>query len=193
MKVFVGFILGIAVVIAGLAVFVFSGIYNVSAVAPHWAVTLKILDGARNQSVTHHSKGIVAPTLNDPNMQKAGFDHFHETCRLCHGAPGIDRNEFAQGLYPNPPDLASAELHGEKHDAQMFWIIKNGLKMTGMPAFGKTHTDSEIWDMVSFIDQLPTLQSDQYKAMIKNTDQEDGHHHELEEGAGHEKGTHHHD
>ena len=176
---------------AGIAVFVFSGVYDVSAMAPHWTVTLKILDGARDQSVSHHSKGVVAPSLSDPRMHEIGFDHFQETCRLCHGAPGMARNEFAQGLYPGPPDLASADWHREMNNAQIFWIIKNGLKMTGMPSFGNTHSDREIWSMVAFIDRLPTLQPDQYKAMIKHTDQGDGHHHESEKEAGHGKGTHH--
>jgi mono/diheme cytochrome c family protein len=190
-KIFIGFILAIIVITSGIAAFVFSGTYNVSAMVPHWTVTLKVLDEARDKSVLHYSNGIVAPSLIDPKMHAAGLDHFQETCRLCHGAPGIARNEFAQGLYPKPPDLATAELHKEMNDAQIFWIIKNGLKMTGMPAFGVTHSDREIWDMVAFFDRVPSLQPDQYKAMIKEAGQDDGHHHESEEGAGHGESPHH--
>jgi mono/diheme cytochrome c family protein len=124
-------------------------------------------------------------------MEDAGFHHFHDTCRICHGAPGIASSEFAQGLYPRPPDLASSDLHREMNDPKIFWIIKNGLKMTGMPSFGVTHSDQELWDMVAFIDRLSTLQPDQYNAIVKEADQRDEEHNESEEKAGHGHGTHH--
>ena len=179
-------------IVAGIAVFVLSGFYNVSAMVPHWSVTFNVLEEIRDQSVSYHSKGIVAPSLKDPKMEEAGFHHFHETCRLCHGAPGIAQDEFAKGLYPDPPDLASPDLQQEMNDAKIFWIIKNGLKMTGMPSFGVTHSDQEIWDIVAFVDRLSTLKPDIYKTMVKETRKNDGHHNESGEGAGHEDGAHHH-
>ena len=191
MKVFAGFILAIAVIIGGITAYVFSGFYNVSAMVPHWSITFDILEEARDQSISYNSKGIVAPSLKDPKMEDAGFHHFQETCRLCHGAPGIASSEFAQGLYPGPPDLASSDLHREMNDSKIFWIIENGLKMTGMPSFGVTHSDQEIWDIVAFIDRLSTLQPDQYKAIVKEADQRDEEHNESEEKAGHGHGTHH--
>jgi mono/diheme cytochrome c family protein len=178
MKVFVGFILAIVVFIGGITAFVFSGIYNVSAMVPHWSITFEILEEARDQSVSYHSKGIVAPSLNDPKMEDAGFRHFQNICRLCHGAPGIASSEFARGLYPSPPDLASSDLHQEMNDSKIFWIIKNGLKMTGMPSFGVTYNDQEIWNMVAFIDRLSTLQPDQYNAIVKEASQRDEHRNE---------------
>jgi mono/diheme cytochrome c family protein len=189
-KVFAGFILGIVVIIGGITAFVFSGIYNVSAMVPHWSITFNILEEARDQSVSYHSKGIVTPSLKDPKMEDAGFHHFQDTCRLCHGAPGIASSEFAQGLYPKPPDLASPDLHREMNNSKIFWIIKNGLKMTGMPSFGGTHSDQEIWDIVAFIDRLSALQPDQYKAIVKEADERDEQHNESEEKAGHGHGTH---
>jgi mono/diheme cytochrome c family protein len=191
-RIFVSFLLAIVVFIAGVTAFVFSGIYNVSAMVPHWPFTIEILEEARNQSISHHSKGIVAPMLNVSKMEEAGFNHFQDTCRLCHSAPSIAQDEFAQGLYPTPPDLASSDLHQEMNDAEIFWIIKNGLKMTGMPSFGVTHSDQEIWDIVAFVDRLPTLQPDQYKTMLKKAGQHDGQHNELGEGASHGDGAHHH-
>jgi cytochrome c len=190
-KVFAGFILAIVVITGGITAFVLSGIYNVSAMVPHWSITFDILEKARDQSISYHSKGIVALSLNDPKMEDAGFHHFRDTCRLCHGAPGIASSEFAQGLYPSPLDLASSDLHQEMNDSEIFWIIKNGLKMTGMPSFGVTHSDQEIWDIVAFIDRLSTLQPDQYKAIVKEADQRDEQHNESGEKAGHGHGTHH--
>jgi mono/diheme cytochrome c family protein len=167
MKVFAGFILAMVVIIGGIAGFVFSGIYNFSARVSHWSLTLDILEEARDQSISYHSKGIVVPSLNDPKMEEAGSHHFQGTCRFCHGAPGIARVEFAQGLYPSPPDLGSADLFQDMNDAEIFWIIKNGLKMTGMPYFGGIHSDQEILDIVAFIHRMSTLQPEQYKAMVK--------------------------
>jgi len=192
-KVFAGFILAIVVIMGGAAAYVFSGFYNVSAMVPHWSITSDILEEARDQSISYHSKGIVAPSLKDPKMEDAGFRHFQDTCRLCHGAPGIAPSEFAQGLYPSPPDLASSDLHREMNDPKIFWIIKNGLKMTGMPSFGATHSDREIWDIVAFIHRLSTLQPDQYEAILKEAYLRDEEHRESEEKeAGHGHGTHHH-
>lgn len=114
----------------------------------------------------------VVPSLNDPKMEEAGSHHFQGTCRFCHGAPGIARVEFAQGLYPSPPDLGSADLFQDMNDAEIFWIIKNGLKMTGMPYFGGIHSDQEILDIVAFIHRMSTLQPEQYKAMVKEATQQ---------------------
>ena len=192
MRIFVGFLLAIAVFIVGVTAFVFSGIYNVSAMVPHWPITIEILEEARDQSISYYSEGIVAPLLNVSKMEEAGVNHFQDTCRLCHSAPGIAQDEFAQGLYPTPPDLASSDLHQEMNDAEIFWIIKNGLKMTGMPSFGVTHSDQEIWDIVAFVDRLPTLQPDQYKTMLKEAGQHNGQHNEIGKGASHGDGAHHH-
>ena len=96
------------------------------------------------------------------------FAHFHETCRLCHGAPGYDRAEFAEGLYPSPPQLDSDGIRTEVTNAELFWIIQNGLKMTGMPAFGNTHTDRQIWSIAAFVRQLPKLDPAAYEKMGEN-------------------------
>lgn len=191
MKVFAGCILTIVVIVGGITTFVVSGIYNVSARVPHWSITSDILEEARDQSIAYHSKSIVAPSLKDAKMEDAGFHHFQDTCRLCHGAPGIASSEFAQGLYPSPPDLAASDLHREMNDSMIFWIIKNGLKMTGMPAFGVNHSDQEIWDIVAFIDRLSSLQPDQYNAIVKEAKQRDEQHNESGKKAGHDHGTHH--
>jgi mono/diheme cytochrome c family protein len=70
---------------------------------------------------------------------------------------------MSQGLYPPAPELARGIKHTPE---QTFWIIKHGVKLTAMPAWGKTHDDQLIWDMVAFIRQLPTMSPDQYKAAI---------------------------
>ncbi len=172
----VGFL--VALVIA----FVWSGFYNVAANDPHWGVTVQLVEKLRDRSITVRSKAIVVPTskLEDAKLVERGFRHYHATCRLCHGAPGYSRNEFAKGLNPHPPDLV-VETVQKRKTAEQYWIIKNGIKMTGMPAFDKTHDDDEIWEITVFLRRLPSLQSKEYNAMVKASTMHDGgevpHHH----------------
>jgi len=100
-------------------------------------------------------------------------------CRYCHGAPGYSPVEFAQGLYPRPPEL-TAERVRKRHDTELYWIIKNGIKMTGMPGFGLTHGEEEVLGMLVFLKRVPSLQPAQYDAMLEargmHGEGEDDHH-----------------
>ena len=154
------------VILAGAA-FVLSGIYNVSADDPHWKATFLLLEAVRERSIAVHSKGISVPPLNNERLVDVGFPHFHDTCRLCHGAPGYPNKEFAEGLYPRPPFLGSHEVQSENEDRELYWIVKNGLKMTGMPSFGKTHSEEQLWGIVAFVRRLPSLDPQHYKEMVK--------------------------
>ena len=168
MKAFLwGVVTAIVLAVLGGAIFVWSGIYNVAADVPHYKVTFWVLDEARERSVDFHSRGIVPPSLKGQRYVDMGFPHYHETCSLCHGAPGAPRPEFAEGLYPNPPFLVSDDVQRELDDAELFWVVKNGLKMTGMPSFGKTHTEEQIWGIVAFLRRLPNLAPEEYGAMVK--------------------------
>lgn len=164
-------------VVAGM-VYLFSGYYDISATRPHWKTTVWMINQLRERSVEFHSKGIKFHDLKDPRLIKAGVEHYHEMCRLCHGAPGHEKEEFAKGLYPKPPNLTSKEIQGMS-DAEAFWVIKNGIKMTGMPAFGPTHDDNELWGIVGFWRRLPGLKPEQYKEVLESTgiQTEKGEHH----------------
>lgn len=83
----------------------------------------------------------------------------------CHGAPGVERTETGQGLYPQGPDLA--EEAGEYSDGALFWVIKNGVKFTGMPAYGPTHSDEEIWGLVAFLRRLENTSAQEYAALLE--------------------------
>jgi hypothetical protein len=108
------------------------------------------------------------PSLDNKDAVDTGFPHFHDMCRLCHGAPGYQRKEFAQGLYPNPPVLSSHEVQHENDDRALYWIVKNGLKMTGMPSFGKSHSEKQLWGIVAFVRRLPSLDRQTYKGMVES-------------------------
>ena len=153
--------------IAAVAAFVWSGGYNVAANVPHWKITHWFLEKVRERSITSHSKGITVPSLNNPNLVETGFKNYHEMCRLCHGAPGYFRTEIAKGLYPNPPELASQDVVKRGNNAELYWVVKNGIKMTGMPAFGPTHNEEELLGIVTFLRRLPKLKPEEYKAMMK--------------------------
>jgi hypothetical protein len=159
-------------VVVGGAVFVWTGIYNVAADVPHWRGTLLLLEAVRERSIEVHSGGLAVPPLQSEEMINLGFPHFHETCRLCHGAPGQRPQEFAQGMYPGPPALSGHELQRENGDQELYWIVKNGLKMTGMPAFGETHSEKELQGIVAFLRRLPSLDSEAYQNMVLTLSQE---------------------
>src|SRR4029077_16739407 len=95
---------------------------------------------------------------------RRGLVHYHETCVVCHGAPGVAVSEIAEGMNPEPPELAG---EGSGRPGEDFWIVKNGIKMTGMPSFGVTHDDEKIWDLVAFLQQLPKMSPEQYQAMAR--------------------------
>ena len=166
---FAGVLIVLGCLIVGAGVLVLSGAYNVAAEVPHWKVTLLLLEAVKDRSLAVHSEGITVPPLNEESLIQAGFPHFHGTCRLCHGGPGYPREEFAEGLYPEPPLLSSPGLQRELGDRELYWIIGNGLKMTGMPAFGKIHSEEQLWGIVAFLRRLPSLDERTYEQMVETT------------------------
>ncbi|MDB5051866.1 MAG: cytochrome c [Fibrobacteres bacterium] len=147
---------------AAAAVFIYSGRYDISATTPHWKLVKTAISMTVDRSVKHHAKGIVAPELEDTAMVRLGFGHYREMCVECHGAPGVERSEFAEGLYPKAPKLKGAA--DEWTAAELYWMTKNGIKMSGMPAFGKTHSEHELWAIVAFLKKLPAMDSSAYAA-----------------------------
>ena len=162
---FVLFII-VGLLIAAVAAFVWTGSYNVAASVPHWKITHWFLEKVREQSISAHSRGTIVPSLNNPKLVETGFKNYHEMCRLCHGAPGYSRTEIAKGLYPGPPDLTKRDEE-RLSDAKVYWVIKNGIKMTGMPAFGPTHSEDELLGIVAFLKRLPNLKPEEYRSMVK--------------------------
>lgn len=98
-------------------------------------------------------------------------------------ASGVSRNEFARGLYSEPPYLASGHVQKELKAPELFWIVKNGLKMIGMPSFGMTHEDTEIWGILSVVNRLSQLKPDEYKQLGEQGESEHGEHHHENSGS----------
>ena len=96
--------------------------------------------------------------------------------------------ELRDGLNPKPPDLTREA--GKREPAQRFWIVKHGLKMTGMPAWGRTHDDANLWSIVAFLERLPLLDTAGYRALLASSKAHGDHgHHDNEhrDGAEHER------
>jgi len=161
---FIGGIGFTLVIVAGVgAAYIYSGAFDVAASTPHNAFEQSLFRTAMRRSVVAMSRTVSRSPRFTDEMVRDGFDHYEDVCAGCHGGPGIERNEIGKGLSPPAPDLADAVAAWSP--SQLFWIVKNGLKMTGMPSFGKTHDDNQVWSIVAFIEQLPGMSSDQYREM----------------------------
>jgi mono/diheme cytochrome c family protein len=167
MRIILIVILLIILAVAGLFVFINSGFYNVAASKAHTKFTQWILSTAMEKSVKHHAKGIKSPPLSDDSMVQSGFDHYNEMCVGCHGKPGLSVSELDNGFNPEPPDLVEEIKEGEWKAEELFWITKHGIKMSAMPAFGHNHSNEEIWTIVAFLERLPKISPEEYKAMEK--------------------------
>jgi cytochrome c553 len=152
---------------AGLAVamflFAWSGIYNVAASSGHWAIVDWFLAFGMRNSVSLRSHAITAPALGEPNLIRLGAAHFHGGCAFCHGAPGIPVSPIARQMLPSPPDLATSMQPWT--DEELFWIVRHGIKYTGMPGWVALERADEIWAVVAFLKRLPTLDAKSYRAL----------------------------
>lgn len=166
-----------AVLIMGGIAFVYSGLYDVGATAHHWPVTAWLLQTVRTRSIAARAASIAPPPgLSTETNLLMGVDHFSTHCAVCHGAPGVPKDDIAGGLYPQPPNLANAAKRFTP--GGLFWILKHGIKMTGMPAWSD-HTDSELWAIVDFLEKLPTMSEAEYAKLIMANAMHGGmHHHE---------------
>lgn len=165
------FVLALLLVIAGFAgAFIYAGVYNIGADEPHSKLVYMTLDQLRERAIAHHARNIVPPAdLGSSKRLAMGAGLYNEMCSGCHLGPGAEKSEISQGLYPPAPELARGNDHSA---AQQFWIIKHGVKLSAMPAWGRTHDDQLIWAMVAFVRALPKLSPEQYQAAIASAPQD---------------------
>ncbi len=151
------------VLIIGLGIFITSGIYNFGADNPHWKITYDLLTAMREHSVERHAAEIGLPAnLNDAQLILKGAGQYAAMCTVCHLAPGMKASELRIGLYPQPPNLSKAIVN----PIEAFWVIKHGIKMSAMPAWGMSHDDATIWSMVAFLQKMPEMTPAQYKEIV---------------------------
>jgi mono/diheme cytochrome c family protein len=164
-----------AIGLLSVAAFIYSGVFNIAADDPHWPLTYKILTVLRDRSVKARSAAITLPALDDDRSIRLGAGNYDAMCTPCHLSPGTEESELSRGLYPKPPSWR--EL-GQVDADKAFWIIKHGIKMSGMPAWGKSMSDPHIWNIVALLKKLPQLTPDAYRKLVESSP---GHFHESDD------------
>jgi hypothetical protein len=165
-------IIATAIGVFGIAIFIYSGAFNIAADVPHWPLTLEILSIVRDRSVEVRSGTQVPPDFSNATSIRLGAGNYDAMCSACHLRPGMEESELSRGLYPKPPSWRAI---GKVAPREAFWIIKHGIKMSGMPAWGKSMSDEHIWNIVAFVRELPELTPDAYHELVASSE---GHKHE---------------
>lgn len=175
--IFAGFFL-VGLIVAGVFA---TGSYNVAATAPPSKMEAKVAAWALNRSVAKRAPSTKNPLPATAETWKAGLAHYRENCVVCHGGPGVDAGEIGQGLNPPAPDLTLPRVQA-RPDGELFWIVGNGIRTTGMPAFSPTHKPEELWKIVAFMRHLPELTDAEQKALKAGGEEAEHHHEEGEAG-----------
>ncbi len=167
---------------AGLVV-VYTGAYNVAATEEHTSFTRWAFDTTFQNSVERRAAGVTPPGAVTPEMIAAGAASYRSSCQHCHAGPGVERAEWASGMRPRPPHLTEAAAEWDIRE--VFWLVRHGVKMSGMPAFGRTHDHQAIWSIAAFVKELPAMTPERY-AQLGESRTGTGH----AEGGSHEGGGH---
>jgi mono/diheme cytochrome c family protein len=172
------------VLASAAAVGIYAGLYNIAADIPHTQPVYWLFATVRDRSVAARARDVVVPNdLTDSNRISRGAGQYAEMCSGCHLAPGMKRTEISRGLYPRAPELRRKT---NLTPAEQFWIVKHGVKMTGMPAWGVTHDDDLLWDVVALVRKLPELTPEQYETLVKNAPKHEELMQEMEMGGEHQ-------
>jgi mono/diheme cytochrome c family protein len=163
--------------IAAVMVFVWHGVRRgFSARSEPSTIETILAKTARNMALPSQYQKLNNPFPMSQENLRAGMDHFADHCAICHANDGSGDTPFGKHLYPKPPDMRTAETQS-KPDGELYYTIQNGIRLTGMPAFGEDDgtADTDTWKLVLFIRHLPQLTNNQLKEMeVLNpkTDQE---------------------
>ena len=151
----IGAVIGIVLSIIGGVLFMVLGIMNMTATG-----NLNILDWLGHQAfesaVWWRSPDQSNPFAGNAEEMRTGFDHYRKSCALCHGGPGLIREPFTYGMMPVPPSLTDPDAQ-ENTDGELFYIIRNGVRMTGMPGFSVMYHDDDIWKISAALRDLKGL------------------------------------
>jgi len=164
MKFLFGIVTGILIVAGAAAFVIASGRFPVAATNPPSDLEKAVATLALRRSVARLAPRAENPVKAAPEVLAKGLGHYRSMCLTCHGAGTVDPSPIGEGLNPPAPDLTQRSVQS-KTDAELFWIVQNGIRMTGMPAFGPTHEDQEIWTLVTFMRHLPELTAGEEAAL----------------------------
>ena len=147
--------------IAGLLV-VYTGAYNVAATEQHTSLVRWAFDTTMHRGVERRAADVSPAAEVDPAMLARAGREYQAMCQHCHAGPGAEREPWADGMRPRPPHLVEAAPEWERQE--VFWLVKHGVKMTGMRAFGSVHDDEMLWAIATFVKQLPAMTPGRYAA-----------------------------
>lgn len=150
--------------ISGGAAFVWSGLYDISATDQHLPPTYWLIEKTMRRSVARRGNDISVPPLGAPEQVAHGLALYRSHCVQCHGAPGVAPEPFALGLTPLPAPLV--QTGREWTPGEIFWVVKYGIKMTGMPAWEFRMNDEDVWSLVAFVQRLPYLTPEDYQRTV---------------------------
>lgn len=165
-----------------------SGAYNMAATEKHWAITEQMITWVRESSIKARAEELEVPAFDEEMLTK-GFKHYKDMCTGCHLAPGKEPTELAKGLYPQAPVFHKRAPITDAQDKlylsqKYFWVTKNGIKMTAMPAWGISHDDEDIWAITAFLQRLHGMTAEEYAQFAVMLDShpdgeedDDDHHH----------------
>ena len=185
----------VAIAATGATLYIASGAFDIAADSPHSAPVFKLLTLTRDRAIDSRAAAVTLPTdLANPERIRKGSGNYDEMCADCHLKPGKTDSEIRKGLYPTPPDLTKTDVaraaNIELNSKRQFWVIKHGIKASGMSAWGKGGMDDAgIWDIVAFLQKMPTLSEEGYKTLVAASD---GHshagadHHDNADGHAHD-------
>jgi cytochrome c553 len=154
-----------AMVIAAIGVV--SGVMPIGASSGHWAITAAFLDFAKVRSVSTHAWPITTPALEDEALVLKGAGHYETACAPCHGGPGRPIPPVVAAMTPPPPELTARIPRWSPEE--LFWIVKHGIKFTGMPGWPDQRRDDEAWAMVAFLQRMPALDAASYRRLANGT------------------------
>ena len=142
--------------------------YDVAATTPHARPVAWILREGMEHSIRKQARAVSIPEdvdLQDPALAERAIGHYSVACASCHAAPGQPRAPWMV-LYPEPADLTQSEVVSQWSDAELYWVIKHGVKDTGMIALGPTHAEEDLWAVSAFVRQLPAMSAERYQQLV---------------------------
>jgi cytochrome c553 len=141
-----------------------SGVLPIAASGGHWTITEWLLQFGKRRSIATHTIGLDLPPLDEPWLAMKGAAHYETGCAPCHGSPDRPSPRIAAAMLPPPPALAP--LVGERDAEDLFYVVKHGIKLTGMPAWPARGRNDEVHAVTAFLLALPSLDARSYRRLV---------------------------
>lgn len=169
-------VLLVMVVLGGVigAYVLYSGTIKIAATNQHGPILHYVFQTGRMQSISRHSKTVpdwpvALEGLSDDAMQLRGAGHYASMCVECHGAPGVVQPAYTDAMLPKPPRLD--RIVTEREPRELYWVVRNGIMMSGMPAWPEPVRPDEVWAVVKFIQALPDMTPETYQKLSDQSGQ----------------------